>query len=65
MSAGLPLPDPEALAALKSAGVAAPLAERLAIYAALVLNAIFWLSLLISIPFSCELRLQQDGYLPL
>lgn len=39
MSAGLPLPDPEALAALKSAGVAAPLAERLAIYAALVLNA--------------------------
>lgn len=39
MSAGLPLPDPEALAALKSAGVAAPLAERLAIYSALVLNA--------------------------
>ena len=35
----LPLPDPEALAALESAGVAAPLAERLAIYAALVLNA--------------------------
>jgi 16S rRNA (guanine527-N7)-methyltransferase len=39
VSAGLPLPDPEALAALKSAGVAAPLAERLAIYSALVLNA--------------------------
>ena len=39
MSAGLPLPDPEALAALKSAGGAAPLAERLAIYSALVLNA--------------------------
>lgn len=34
-----PLPEPEALAALKAAGVADPLAERLAVYAALVLDA--------------------------
>jgi 16S rRNA (guanine527-N7)-methyltransferase len=35
----LPLPDPEARAALHAAGVDAPLAERLAIFAALVLDA--------------------------
>ena len=34
-----PLPDPAALAALREAGVAEPLAERLAVYAALVLAA--------------------------
>jgi len=34
-----PLPDPDALAALVAAGVDAPLAERLATYAALVLAA--------------------------
>jgi len=34
-----PLPDPEALAALRAAGVEPTLAERLAIYAALVLGA--------------------------
>jgi 16S rRNA (guanine527-N7)-methyltransferase len=35
----LPLPDPLALAALTNAGIAAPEAERLAVYAALVLEA--------------------------
>jgi 16S rRNA (guanine527-N7)-methyltransferase len=35
----LPLPDPKALAALRAGGVEDPLAERLAIYAALVLEA--------------------------
>ena len=35
----VPLPDPEALAALRSAGVEDRLAERLAVYAALVLDA--------------------------
>ena len=35
----LPLPNPEAFAALQAAGLEAPLAERLAVYAALVLNA--------------------------
>ncbi len=34
-----PLPDPAARAALEAAGVDAPLAERLAVYAALVLTA--------------------------
>ena len=34
-----PLPDPAALAALEAAGVAPALAERLAVYAALVLAA--------------------------
>lgn len=34
-----PLPDPEALAVLADGGVEAPLAERLAVYAALVLDA--------------------------
>jgi len=35
----IPLPDPPAQAALLAAGVDAPLAERLAVYAALVLDA--------------------------
>jgi 16S rRNA (guanine527-N7)-methyltransferase len=35
----LPLPNPEALAAFQAAGLEPPLAERLAVYAALVLNA--------------------------
>lgn len=39
MSAGQPLPDPEALQHLLAAGIDAPLAERLAVYAALVLAA--------------------------
>jgi 16S rRNA (guanine527-N7)-methyltransferase len=39
VSAGLPLPDPEALQHLRAAGIDAPLAERLAVYAALVLAA--------------------------
>ncbi|HTJ28126.1 MAG TPA: 16S rRNA (guanine(527)-N(7))-methyltransferase RsmG [Candidatus Limnocylindria bacterium] len=39
MSRATPLPDPAALAALRAAGVEGRLAERLAIYAALVLDA--------------------------
>jgi 16S rRNA (guanine527-N7)-methyltransferase len=39
VSAGLPLPDPDALQHLRAAGIDAPLAERLAVYAALVLAA--------------------------
>ena len=38
MSRKTPLPDPGALAALAAAGVDAPLAERLAVYAALVVE---------------------------
>lgn len=39
MSRANPLPDPAALAALRAGGVEEPLAERLALYAALVLEA--------------------------
>jgi 16S rRNA (guanine527-N7)-methyltransferase len=39
VSRATPLPDPSALAALRAAGVEDPLAERLAVYAALVLDA--------------------------
>ncbi|HEY4439823.1 MAG TPA: 16S rRNA (guanine(527)-N(7))-methyltransferase RsmG [Candidatus Elarobacter sp.] len=39
MSRGAPLPDPAALAALTAGGVDPALAERLAVYAALVLDA--------------------------